>query len=83
MHPVIIITAIISIIGTVVFLVYYFSAKQIIIRKLLKIPYKSLTSIRTNDLVKISGKALHLEEPLMAPLSKRPCIFYHIKIHQK
>lgn len=83
MHPVIIIIAIISIIGAAVILGYYFSAKQIIIRKLLKIPYKSLTSIRTNDLVKISGKALHVEEPLMAPLSKRECIFYHIKIQQK
>ena len=83
MHPVIIIIAVISIIGAAVFLVYYFSAKQIIIRKLLKIPYKSLTSIRTNELVKVMGKTLHVEDPLIAPLSKRACIFYHIKIQQK
>jgi len=83
MNIAIIIIAIISFIGLVIFLVYHFSTRQVIIRKLLKIPYKSLTSIRTNDLVKVSGKALHAEEPFLAPLSRRPCVFYCIKIYQK
>ncbi|WP_053990437.1 hypothetical protein [Mangrovimonas sp. TPBH4] len=62
---------------------YYFSSKKVILRALAKIPHKTLGSIRTNDLVKISGKALHAKEPLKAPLSKRDCVFYSITIEQK
>lgn len=65
------------------FLVYYFNKKRIIIRKLSKIPNKHIGSLRTNELSKVSGKALHVHEPLIAPLSKRKCIFYSIKIQQK
>jgi hypothetical protein len=83
MNKALIIAAIVFFIGMVIYLSYYFNARQVIIRKLSKIPHKSLSSIRTNDLVKISGKALHVQEPLLAPLSRRPCIFYKIKIYQK
>ncbi|WP_053976798.1 hypothetical protein [Mangrovimonas xylaniphaga] len=62
---------------------YYFSSKKVILRALAKIPHKTMGSIRTNELVKISGKALHANEPLKAPLSKRDCVFYSITIEQK
>ena len=70
-------------IGLIVFLSYYFSVKQIVLRKLSKIPHKPIGSLKTNELTKVSGKALHVKEPLIAPYSQRKCIFYIIKIQQK
>lgn len=67
----------------VVFCTYYFSQKLVIKRALSKIPLKPVGSIRTNELTKITGKALHVHEPLIAPLSKRKCVYYSIKIEQK
>lgn len=78
--PIVLVVCIIAIIG---FLVYYFSLKQRIIRKLKTIKTKPIGSLKTNELSKITGKALHVKEPLIAPFSNRPCIFYSIKIEQK
>ena len=67
----------------IIFLCYYFSNKQVIIRTLSKLPNKPSGGLKTNDFTKVTGKALHVKEPLIAPLSKRKCIFYKIKIEQK
>ena len=64
-------------------LIYYFSTKQKIIRTLSKLPIKQIGSLKNNELTRFSGKALHVKEPLIAPYSKRKCIFYVIKIEQK
>ena len=74
---------IISAIAVIGFCAYYFSSKQVILRTLSRIPDKPVSGLRTNELTKVTGKALHVEEPLIAPLSKRKCIFYTIKIQQK
>lgn len=79
----IIIILIICVIATIVFLVYYFNGRQVIIRTLSKIPVKPASSLRTNELSKVSGKALHVKEPLLAPYSQRKCVFYQIVIQQK
>lgn len=71
------------IIGLIAFLVYYFSTKQKIIRTLSKLPIKQIGSLKNNELTRFSGKALHVKEPLIAPFSKRKCIFYVMKIEQK
>lgn len=65
------------------FCTYYFSTKQKIIRTLAQLPMKSIGNLRTNEFSKITGKALHVKDPLIAPYSKRKCIFYFIKIEQK
>jgi hypothetical protein len=65
------------------FVSYYFSKKQILIRSLSKIPLRRVTNLRQNEISKLYGKALHVKEPLIAPYSKRKCIFYQIKIEQK
>ncbi len=70
-------------IGLIVFLGYYFSKKQMVLRILSKIPHRSITSFKTNELTKVTGKALHVKEPLIAPYSKRKCIFYFIKIQKR
>jgi hypothetical protein len=62
---------------------YYFSSKQKVIRILSKLPMQRIGSLKTNEFSKITGKALHIKKPLIAPFSKRKCIFYCIKIEQK
>lgn len=83
MNPAIIILLAIIVIGAIIFLAFYFSRKQVIIRTLSKIQSKPASGLRTNELSKVSGKALHVKEPLLAPYSQRKCVFYQIKIEQK
>ena len=73
----------VSILGLVLFLVYYYSTKEVVKRILKNLPNSSIGNIKTNKLTKISGKALHVNEPLIAPFSKRKCVFYVLKIEQK
>ena len=73
----------ISIALTIASIAYYFSAKQKIIRVLSKLPIKQIGSLKNNELTRFSGNALHVKEPLIAPFSKRKCIFYVMKIEQK
>lgn len=63
--------------------IYYFNTKQIIIRTLFKLPIKQIGSLKINEFTRFSGKALHVKEPLIAPFSKRKCIFYVMKIEKK
>ena len=79
----VIITLIFCAIALSAFLIYYFSGKQVIIRTLSKIPIKPTSSLKTNELSKVNGKALHVEEPLKAPYTGRHCVFYQITIEQK
>lgn len=80
--PIVVILVICFIAG-IVFLILYYNPKQVIIRTLAKIPYKPASSLKTNQLSKVSGKALHVKEPLLAPYSQRKCVFYQIIIQQK
>ncbi|TXE17863.1 hypothetical protein ES692_08160 [Psychroserpens burtonensis] len=77
---VILIVCAVAIIG---FLMYYYNGKLVIIRTLSKIPQKTTSSLKTNELSKVSGKALHVEAPLIAPYSGRTCVFYQMKIQKK
>ena len=81
--PLIIIPLIILVVGTIIFLSYYLSNKQVILRKLAKTPIKSSSGMQTNAFVKVHGKALHVKEPLIAPLSGRKCIFYILRIEKQ
>ncbi|WP_040280612.1 GIDE domain-containing protein [Psychroserpens damuponensis] len=78
-----IIILIFLVIGLIPFLAYYFNGKQVIIRTLSKIPHKPTSSLKTNELSKVIGKALHVEKPLKAPYSGRECVFYQIKIQKR
>ncbi|WCO01856.1 GIDE domain-containing protein [Psychroserpens ponticola] len=79
----IIIAIVLTVFGIIVFCSYYFSKKNVIIRTLAKIPNKPASSLKTNELSKVTGKALHVKEPLTAPFSIRKCVFYQIIIEQK
>ena len=78
--PIIVVATIVLIIG---FCAYYFNGKRVILRKLSITPAKPMGSLKTNEFTKITGKAIHVKEPLIAPLSKRKCIFYSITIQKR
>ncbi|MDG5490543.1 GIDE domain-containing protein [Psychroserpens sp. SPM9] len=81
--PVVLVLIFISVVGLIIFITYYFSKKQVIIRTLSKIPRKPASSLKTNELSKVTGKALHVTAPLIAPYTERKCVFYQIRIQQK
>lgn len=83
MNATVVIPVIICIVGAIIFLAYYFKEEQVIIRTLSKIPRKPSSSLKTNELSKVSGKALHVKEPLKAPFTGRHCVFYQIIIEQR
>lgn len=70
-------------VGTIIFLTYYFKRKTIILRRLKKLRHQPINSLKTNIYSKIEGVAININEPLIAPLSKRKCVFYKIKIEQE
>lgn len=56
----------ISVITIIVILVVYFK-KNVVLRKLLKFKARQITQIRSNELTKITGKVLQVQEPFIAP----------------
>jgi hypothetical protein len=78
-----IIICIVILVVTIGFIVYFFSSKQKVIRTLSKLPTKQIGTLKTNEFSRVSGKALNIKKPLIAPLSKRECVFYFIKIEQE
>ena len=62
---------------------YYYSPKTKILRLLKNLPHQRVGSLKTNTYSKIEGTALNIEAPLIAPLSKRKCVFYKMKIQKK
>lgn len=65
------------------YLIYYYRPKTIILRRLKNLPSQRIGSLKTKTYSKIEGKALNIEAPLIAPLSKRECVFYKMKIQKK
>lgn len=62
---------------------FFFSEKKKIIRFLNKLPYSSIASLKIGEYSKIIGVVQDVNEAFIAPLSKRKCVFYAIKIEQK
>jgi len=83
MNSTLIFSIFIPIVLIIIFVSFYFNKKNVIKRSLTKIPFRSATNLKTNELSKLYGKALHVKEPLIAPYTLRRCVFYQIKIQQK
>ncbi|WP_405294974.1 hypothetical protein [Algibacter sp. Ld11] len=62
---------------------YFFSKKNRMLREFKKTRKKSINSIKRNEYAKIIGKAKHVGEPLVAPLSGRKCVYYHVVVEVK
>lgn len=60
----------------------YYSDKQKIIRILSKLPIKQIGNFKNDEFIRLSGSTVSLDTPLKAPISKKECIFYKIKIEE-
>lgn len=67
----------------IVILANYFSEKQKVKRILTKLPNRKIISLRSKEFSRVTGTAKSIKEPFIAPLSKRKCVFYRIKIEQE
>ncbi|WP_054852185.1 hypothetical protein [Olleya sp. ITB9] len=83
MKPPMIIIVILCIVITIGILIYFFNHKAIILRRLKALPFSKIGSLQNNKFAKIEGIALNIDAPLIAPLSKRKCVFYKITIQKK
>ena len=83
MEKSIIIIIIISVVAIIIFLIYYFNPKTIILRRLKKLRFSKIGSLQNHHYSKVEGNALNVNQPLIAPLSQRECVFYQIVIEKK
>lgn len=75
--------AFVLIAGTIFVISTYFSSKNVIIREFKKSRKKSINGIRANEYVKVIGTAKHVNKPLVAPISGRLCVYYHVIVEVK
>lgn len=61
----------------------FFNRRGIVKRKMKKTPLVKISSFIENDVARITGKIEIFGEPMLSPLSGRPCGYYHIQIEQK
>ena len=73
----------ISIVLFIVVIGLFFNRKAVVKRKLKKAPLKRIIDFRSGDIAKIVGKVELVDEPLIAPLSRRKCAAYSIHIEEK
>jgi hypothetical protein len=78
-----IVSGIALVIGAILFVNYYFSQKAIIKRKLKKAVSEKLSQFANGDIAKVVGKIEFVSRPLVAPLSNRPCAYYHVMVEQQ
>lgn len=63
-----------------IFSIIYFSRKSKLLRVLHKLPFKTLKKTKDRSLTKLEGKASYIKQPLIAPFSKKECIFYFLEV---
>lgn len=65
------------------FIIFYFSAKKMILRELKKSKAIPITRIQEGEYAKAIGVAKLVKDPLIAPISGRNCVFYQIIVEKK
>lgn len=73
----------IVVIAILVFIGYYFSHKNRILRKLKQVNPKRIQLIKDKEYTKVIGKTHTISESLISPIGKRKCVYYQIKVEEK
>jgi len=73
---------IVLIVGTIFYLVYYFSRKAVVKRKLKKAVESKISDFISGDIAKVVGTVEFVGEPLIAPLSGRQCAYYYVLVEE-
>lgn len=77
------IAIVIAVMVVVFALLKFFNLKARIIRELRKSPSKPINTVKDREFARVHGLVEAAEELLQAPLSKRPCVFYHITVEER
>lgn len=70
------------IIGTIIFISYYYGNKAKILRALKKLDPSSIIHAKENQSVKIIGKISTNNTFLISPLSQRKCVYYKVHVEK-
>ena len=77
-------TVILLLLGTaILIMLLFFTGKARIRRKLGKAPIKKISEFKSGETAKIKGKVKIIGDPVIAPLSKRKCAYYHVVVEKK
>lgn len=74
---------IMALVVVILLLARFYERKQKIIRELKKSPSKPINTVKDKEYVRVHGNVEVIDQPLIAPLSGRPCVYYHIRVEQK
>lgn len=83
MNDSIIAVIMIAAIGSTIVYKLFFSKEAIIKRKLRETTSKQLTNFKDGEIAKVTGRIELIDEPLIAPLSKRKCAYYHVIVSEE
>jgi hypothetical protein len=83
MEPFIYVAAGLIIAGIILFISFYYRRKAIVKRKLGKAPLKKISDFQSGETARFNGKVELIDEPLIAPLSKRECAYYYIHVEER
>jgi len=61
---------------------YFFSKRAIVRRGLRKVKQKRIGEFNDGDSGRVTGRVIFAGETLVAPLSKRKCVYYHVVVEQ-
>lgn len=79
----IIFLSVISIIVIVIIFVFYNSDRNKVKRILKKHNPKKILLCKDNEYVKIIGNALPIDQPLVSPIGKTPCLYYQVQVQRQ
>jgi len=58
----------------------FFSREALVHRVIRKTPQKKISEVKEGENVRIKGKVVYLGRTMLAPLSKRKCVYYHVTV---
>ncbi len=73
----------IALVAGVIIYAIFFNRRGIVKRKMKKTSLVNISSFLENDVARTTGKIELVGEPMLSPLSGRPCGYYHIHIEKK
>ena len=81
---VVFIIVIVVLVGAMIWglLSWYCSKDRVTLRRLRRAPLRAIDSFPDGQSGRIVGRLVYASEPLIAPLSNRPCAYYHVMVEE-
>jgi hypothetical protein len=69
-------------VGGVLFSIWWFSEDVKIRRALKSTPTRAIATLQEGEVVRVTGRLRPAGDLLQAPLTGRPCAYYHVEVHE-